>query len=98
MKGFTVIGIYTSSGQTTADFVEAESGEDAMRKCVVLPERGIESDDETTFEPDADFNLVVAIEGTSQLSGSEFTWPGEGVVDAVTYMELGIPPLPEKED
>lgn len=89
MNKYTVIGYYSEDNQTTADAIEAETGEEALRKCAL--ERLGEYDKEEDFYHDQDqFELVVAIliggDG-AEPGGLTFPSDGGGMVEARDYVE-----------
>lgn len=86
MPKFTVIGYYAEDNQTSSDEVEAESGEEALRK-VALERLGEFDQAENIYENQGLFDLVVAILQGGDAGG--MTWPGDGLVEAREYLEPG---------
>lgn len=89
MPKYTVIGYYAEDNQTTADPIEAENGEEALRKAA--HQRLGEYDQvEDTYERQGEFELVVAIEDRGEaMEGRGLTFPGDGMVEARDFIEPG---------
>lgn len=99
---FTVIGFYREDNQTTADPVQAESGEEALKE-VARQRLGAYDRDENTYENQGEFELVCAVlqgplDNEDANPGDRFTWPGDGTVEAREYIEPGWELLPTEAD
>ena len=86
-KPYTVIGVYTDSGQIVCHHVKANDGTHAF--AVVAA------------SVDGDIDMVVVLEG-HQSEGEELTFPGESLVDSQTVLEqqdvFGDPAVTTPED
>lgn len=87
MPNFTVIGVYERDNQSIADIFEnAKDGMDAMRQCAIERLGKLDADG---FYENPSPSLVVAINNELR-AGEEgrLTFPGDGLVDAVDFLEL----------